>query len=99
MKKLYGENICIIAPHPDDEVLGLGGSISKFSKNDVKVNLLVISGHLPPLYPQSSFETTKKDIEFQQRILRYLCYGIPFCAVWVVFLINFLFYIFTGKVG
>jgi len=43
--------------------------------------------------------TTKKDIEFQQRILRYLCYGIPFCTVWVVFLINFLFYIFTGKVG
>ena len=43
--------------------------------------------------------TTKKDIEFQQRILRYLCYGVPFCTLWVVFLINFLFYIFTGKAG
>ena len=69
MKKLYGENICIIAPHPDDEVLGLGGSISKFSKNDVKVNLLVISGHLPPLYPQSSFETTKKECLKSAKIL------------------------------
>ncbi len=43
--------------------------------------------------------TTKKDIEFQQRILRYLCYGVPFCTLWAVFLINFLFFIFTGKAG
>ena len=61
MKNLYGSNICIIAPHPDDEVLGLGGSISKFSKNNIKVNLLVISGHLPPLYPKKSFEITKEE--------------------------------------
>jgi len=43
--------------------------------------------------------TTKKDIEFQQRILRYLCYGFPFCTLWVVLTINFLFFIFTGKAG
>jgi LmbE family N-acetylglucosaminyl deacetylase len=61
MKNLYGDNICIIAPHPDDEVLGLGGSIKKFTENGIKVNLLIISGHLPPLYPQSSFETTKHE--------------------------------------
>ena len=61
MKNLYGENICVVAPHPDDEVLGLGGSICKFVNYDIKVNLLVVSGHLPPLYPESSFETTKEE--------------------------------------
>lgn len=43
--------------------------------------------------------TTKKDIEFQQRILRYLCYGFPMFTFWCAMAINFLFYIFTGKAG
>lgn len=61
MRNLYGDSICIIAPHPDDEVLGLGGSICNFRKNNIKVNLLVISGHLPPLYNISSFQKTKDE--------------------------------------
>ena len=61
MKNFYGDSVCVIAPHPDDEVLGLGGTISRFSKNNIKVNLLVISGHLPPLYPKKSFEITKQE--------------------------------------
>ena len=69
MKDLYGSSICIIAPHPDDEVLGLGGSISKFSNNNIKVNLLVISGHLPPLYPQKSFDITKEECLKSAKIL------------------------------
>ena len=43
--------------------------------------------------------TTKKDKEFQQRILRYLCYGVPMFLLWSVLIINFLFFIFTGKAG
>ena len=35
-------NILILAPHPDDEVLGMGGSIKKLSKNN-RVTLCVIS--------------------------------------------------------
>jgi len=69
MKGLYGDNICIIAPHPDDEVLGLGGSISKFRENGINVNLLIVSGHLPPLYPQSSFEITKQECLKSSNIL------------------------------
>ena len=45
------------------------------------------------------YKTTKKDIEFQQRVLRYLCYGYPLFAFWMIMLVNFLFYIFTGKTG
>ena len=43
--------------------------------------------------------TTKKDIELQQRIIRYFCYGFPMFVFWSAMGINFLFYIFTGKAG
>ena len=43
------KNIVVISPHPDDETLGLGGSIKKFSSLGIKVHVLVVSGHLPPL--------------------------------------------------
>ncbi len=55
------KNIVIIAPHPDDETLGLGGSIKKFIKSKVKVSILVVSGHLPPLYNKKDFTLTKNE--------------------------------------
>ena len=36
------DRVLVIAPHPDDEVLGLGGSISKMVNSGIKVNLLVV---------------------------------------------------------
>ena len=38
------KNIVVISPHPDDETLGVGGTIKKFSKQGVDVSVLVISG-------------------------------------------------------
>ena len=46
----YFQNVVIIAPHPDDETLGMGGSIKRLIINKVKVSILIVSGHLPPLY-------------------------------------------------
>ena len=43
--------------------------------------------------------TTKKDIEFQQRLLKYFCYGLPIFTLAMILIINFLFFIFTGKAG
>ena len=51
----------IIAPHPDDETLGVGGTIAKMVKKGIKVNVLIVSGHLPPLYSNKEFEITKKE--------------------------------------
>ena len=54
-----GSDILIIAPHPDDEILGLGGTISKLSSKGHKVTILTVSGHLPPLYKEEVFEEHK----------------------------------------
>jgi len=51
----------VIAPHPDDETLGAGGTIARFVAEGVEVSVLIVSGHLPPLYPQEAFETTRRE--------------------------------------
>lgn len=57
------KKVVVIAPHPDDEVLGLGATISRFTSMKIEVSVLVVSGHLPPLYDKSSFDITKKEAE------------------------------------
>ena len=42
------KRILVISPHPDDETLGLGGSISKMINQGHEVYILTVSGHLPP---------------------------------------------------
>jgi len=52
--------ILIIAPHPDDEILGLGGTIKKYSDSGHDITVLLVSGHLPPLYGEEVFAEHKK---------------------------------------
>ena len=51
----------IITPHPDDEILGAGGYIKKLSESGCEVNVLTVSGHLPPLYSEEAFAITVKE--------------------------------------
>ena len=60
MKLPKKSNILIIAPHPDDEIIGLGGAIKKFSDSGHDVTVLLVSGHLPPLYSEDVFVEHKK---------------------------------------
>jgi len=55
------KRILVIAPHPDDETLGAGGTIAKFSEQGHQVTVLVVSGHLPPLYRREDYEITVKE--------------------------------------
>ena len=61
--------LLIIIPHPDDEVLGAGGTIAKYSNNGWEVHALIVSGHLPPLYKREDFEITKTEFERSSKIL------------------------------
>ncbi|MEI9997255.1 MAG: PIG-L deacetylase family protein [Rhizomicrobium sp.] len=53
--------IVVIAPHPDDETLGAGGTIARFAAEGAEVAILVVSGHLPPVYKPEVFETTLRE--------------------------------------
>ena len=52
-------DILVIAPHPDDEILGLGGTIKKLSDRGHRITILIVSGHLPPLYEEEVFQEHK----------------------------------------
>lgn len=53
--------VLVIAPHPDDETLGVGGTIAKHIDQKDRVMVLVVSGHLPPLYERASYDRTVKE--------------------------------------
>ena len=52
------KRILVVAPHPDDETLGSGGTIAKFVDRGDDVSVLVISGHLPPLYSRNDYDVS-----------------------------------------
>ena len=55
------KNVVVIAPHPDDETLAVGGTIARLAKEGCNVSVLVVSGHLPPLYSKDDFTKTKEE--------------------------------------
>jgi len=62
-------NILVIAPHPDDEVLGCGGTIAKHTNNGDVVHLCIVT---KGYYPDWSYEYLKNrpsEIEESTRIL------------------------------
>ena len=63
------KRILIVAPHPDDETLGVGGAIAKFSANGDEVFVLMVSGHLPPLYSRKDYEKTVSEAYLAFNIL------------------------------
>ena len=52
------KRILVVAPHPDDETLGVGGTIAKFASRGDEILILMVSGHLPPLYSRAEYEKT-----------------------------------------
>lgn len=51
-------NVLIIAPHPDDEILGCGGTIAKRVKNGDSVYVCVVTRGVPPLFNEEDTEKT-----------------------------------------
>lgn len=45
------KNVLVFAPHPDDEILGCGGTMLKHIKNGDNVFVCIVTHGEPPLYP------------------------------------------------
>jgi len=52
------DRILVIAPHPDDEILGVGGLMAKHVEAGDPVTVLTVAGHRPPLYTEETYQRT-----------------------------------------
>jgi N-acetylglucosamine malate deacetylase 1 len=58
------KKVLVIAPHPDDETIGAGGTIAKYSSKGANVFVIIVSGHLPPLYNRREYDITVSEACF-----------------------------------
>ena len=67
------KNILIIAPHADDEILGCGGSIAKFSRLGYEVFVLVLTNGnegAPELFSKKEIEIIRNESKIANKILQ-----------------------------
>ena len=61
--------VVVVAPHPDDETLGVGGTIAKYSAQGADIFVLIVSGHLPPLYSRKDYDKTVHEAQSAFKLL------------------------------
>lgn len=55
------KRILVLAPHPDDEVLGVGGTIARFSAQGVQVYVGVLTKGYPPHFDPQLVQTGRQE--------------------------------------
>ncbi len=61
--------VLVIAPHPDDEVLGCGGAIARHVREGAEVYLCVVTKAYPPQWSESLVEEKKQEVLRANQIL------------------------------
>src|SRR5438128_11187354 len=64
-----GRRLLVVAPHPDDAVLGAGGTIARFARAGGQVTVLTVAAHMPPLYPAEVHERTIREAQRAHALL------------------------------
>lgn len=62
-------NILVIAAHPDDEVLGGGGTIARHAARGDRVDVLVVTRGAPDLYSDEQVQALRKELAAAHKIL------------------------------
>jgi LmbE family N-acetylglucosaminyl deacetylase len=62
-------SVLVIAPHPDDEVMGCGGVIARHVAQGDTVTVLVITRGIPELFPPPLIERTRDELRIAHDLL------------------------------
>ena len=63
------KHLLVVAPHPDDEILGVGGTMAKYIKAGGGVTVLTIAGHRPPLYSEEVYQQTVREAKAAHELI------------------------------
>ena len=61
--------ILVIAPHPDDEVLGCGGTIARYAEEGHEVYVCVVTKGTEPLFPEEQVTQVRSECAEADRLL------------------------------
>ncbi len=53
--------ILVLAPHPDDEILGCGGTIARYAKAGYAITVVIVTKAAPPLFAVEMIEKGRQD--------------------------------------
>jgi len=61
--------VLVVAPHPDDEVLGCGGTMARHSVQGDRVYVLVVTRGIPEIFPPEEIERTRQELRRAHKML------------------------------
>lgn len=61
--------IAVIAPHPDDEVLGVGGTIARLATEGAEVHVVIVTKGLPPHFEESLIQKGRAEARRAHELL------------------------------
>ncbi|MFZ1086547.1 MAG: PIG-L deacetylase family protein [Terracidiphilus sp.] len=64
------ERVLVIAPHADDEVLGAGGTIARFTDEGAEVSVIVLTGGFPPDFAEEEEDLIRREAVRAHDILK-----------------------------
>ena len=66
------KKILILSPHADDEILGCGGFISKYSKQNYHINVLILTNAnkgAPEIYSQEEIKQIRNEAKIANKFI------------------------------
>lgn len=62
-------NVVVLAPHPDDEVLGVGGTIARLAREGSRVTVAILTKGMPPHFRESDIERGRREALRAHKVL------------------------------
>lgn len=68
MRKL-DRQMLVVSPHPDDSILGAGGTMARYAHGGGQVTVLTMAAHMPPLYSDADCRRTVAEAKKAHAVL------------------------------